>query len=97
MPTSQQFDPVIVFNFAVSSLLITGVAVMTSRAMGSSARTELTRLPHSIPLEAKKPLVEKYGKWAVNRAEGMCPHNDVACVEREAKWSLKVYRQRREI
>ncbi len=52
---------------------------------------------HSIPWEAKQPLMAKYGLRAVNRAEIVCPHNDVACVEREAKRSLEVYRQRREI
>jgi len=85
MPISQQFESVI--SFAASSFVITGVAVMMSRAMGH----------HSIPLEAKKPLIEKYGKWAVNRAEALCPHNDVACVEREARRALEVYRQRREL
>jgi hypothetical protein len=86
MPNSQQFS---IIDFAISSFVVTGVAVMMSQAVGPEH--------HSIPLEAKKPLIEKYGKWAVNRAEALCPHNDVACVEREAKRSLEVYRQRREL
>jgi len=85
MPNSQQLQSII--SFATSAFIITGVAVMLSRAMGH----------HSIPWEAKQPLIEKYGLWAVNRAEAVCPHNDVACVEREAKRSLEVYRARREI
>ncbi len=52
---------------------------------------------HSIPWEAKKPLVDKYGLWAVNRAEAFCPENDVACVTREAERLYEVYRARREI
>jgi len=52
---------------------------------------------HSIPWEEKKPLVEKYGLWAVNRAEAFCPENDVACVEREAKRLIETYKYRREI
>ena len=69
-----QFDSVI--NFAISAFIITGVAVMMSRVLEEH---------HSIPWETKKPLIEKYGLWAVNRAEAFCPENDVACVEREAK------------
>ncbi len=101
MPTSQQFESII--GFVTSSFVITGVAVMMSRAMDATSRETKPRLlsrtveRHSIPWEAKQPLIEKYGLWAVNRAEALCPHNDVACVEREAKWSLEVYRQRREI
>jgi hypothetical protein len=79
-----QFDSVI--NFAISAFIITGVAVMMSRVLEEH---------HSIPWEAKKPLIEKYGLWAVNRAEAFCPENDVACVEREAKRLIEVYRQRR--
>ena len=79
-----QFDSVI--NFAISAFIITGVAVMMSRALEEH---------HSIPWEAKKPLIDKYGLWAVNRAEAFCPENDVACVEREAKRLIEVYRQRR--
>ena len=84
MPVSQQLD---IINFAASAFVVTGVAVAISQMIGH----------HSIPPEAKKPLLEKYGKWAVNRAEALCPHNDVASVEREAKRSLEVYRQRREL
>ncbi len=88
MPNSPQLDLNNLILSAMSVAFITGVAVMMGRAVEEH---------HSIPWEAKKPLVEKYGLWAVNRAEGMCPHNDVACVEREAKRSLEVYRARREI
>ncbi len=86
MPTSQQFQSVI--NFAISAFIVTGVGVMLSRALEEH---------HSIPWEAKQPLIEKYGLWAVNRAEALCPHNDVACVEREAKLALETIRHRRGI
>jgi len=85
MPTSQQLD---VINFAASAFLITGVAVMMSRALEEQ---------HSIPWEDKVRLTEKYGKWAVNRAEAFCPEGDVACVEREAKRLIEVHRYRREV
>jgi hypothetical protein len=75
MPVSPQLDLDNLLSSAASALLVAGVAVMVSRAV----------LSNPIPWEAKKPLIEKYGLWAVNIAEGVCPHNDVACVEREAK------------
>ena len=86
MPVSQQLDSII--SFAMSVFVITGVAVLMSRALEEH---------HSIPWEAKKPLIERYGLWAVNRAEAFCPENDVACVEREAKRLMEVYRYRRGI
>jgi|GEM_PF-2004132 len=84
MPVSQQLEYVV--NLALSAFMITGVAVAASRAIGH----------HSIPWEAKQPLVKRYGLWAVNRAEAFCPENDVACVEREAERLVEVYRYRRE-
>ncbi len=88
MPISQQLDLKNLILSATSVAFVTGVAVMMSRALEEH---------HSISGEAKKPLIEKYGLWAVNRAEALCPHNDVACVEREAKRSLEAYRQRRSV
>ncbi len=85
MPNSVQLESII--NFAISAFIVTGVAVMMGRVIGH----------HSIPWEAKKPMVERYGTWAVNRAEAFCPENDVACVEREAKRLIEVYRCRREL
>ena len=76
-----------IINWAMPVLLITGVAVMAARAIGEEH--------HSISWEAKKPLIEKYGTWAVNQAEAFCPHNDVACVEREARRLIDTYKQRR--
>ena len=67
---------------------------MMSRAIDSNSLEVLPATHHSIPWETKKPLIEKYGLWAVNRAEAVCPHNDVVCVEREAKRLFEVYTQR---
>ncbi|MFQ6117598.1 MAG: hypothetical protein ACE5LQ_04955 [Candidatus Bipolaricaulia bacterium] len=90
MPAQLQIQPLI--TFAMSAVLLTGVAAVGSRALGSSPPKH-----YSIPWEAKKPLVDKYGLWAVNRAEAFCPEGDVACVEREAKRLIEVYRFRREV
>lgn len=86
MSISQQIPSVI--GFVTSVVAMTGVAVMVREA-------GITLMPHSIPWEAKQPLIERYGKWAVNRAEAFCPENDVTCVEREAKRLLAVITHRR--
>jgi hypothetical protein len=86
MPVSQQFE--LIISFAILAFIFTGVAVIMTRALEEH---------HSIPWEDKERLTEKYGKWAVNRAEAFCPENDVVCVEREAKRLLEVYKYRREI
>jgi len=49
---------------------------------------------HSIPRDDLKLIAEKYGWWAARQAEALCPHNDVACVEREAKRLYEVVKQR---
>ena len=79
---------------AIGLTLIVGVAAMAAHAAlkpNPGGKEE----HHSIPWEAKKPLIDKYGTWAVNRAEAFCPENDTACVEREARRLIEVYRHRR--
>lgn len=73
MPLSEQSASLI--NLVVLAFFLTGVAVMAGTVIGH----------HSIPWEDKVRLTEKYGKWAVNQAEAVCPEDDVACVEREAR------------
>lgn len=87
MPVSQQFDSIITLaSLLMASAVVNRVAVAMSRALAEH---------HSILWESKKPLIDKYGLWAVNRAEAFCPENDVACVAREAERLYTVYRQRR--
>ena len=50
---------------------------------------------HSIPRDDLKRIAEEYGWWAARQAEALCPHNDVACVEREARRLVEVVRHRR--
>ena len=40
---------------------------------------------HSISGKPREKLVDKYGSWAVGRAEAVCPEDDVKCVTREAE------------
>ncbi len=49
---------------------------------------------NSIPRDDLKRIAVKYGWWAARQAEALCPHNDVACVEREAKRLYEVVRRR---
>ena len=39
----------------------------------------------SIPEEKRRDLEHRYGRWAVETAIAVCPHNDIKCIEREAK------------
>ncbi len=54
----------------------------------------LPQTHHSIPRDDLKRIAGKYGLWAARQAEALCPHNDVACVEREAKRLYEVVRHR---
>jgi len=58
------------------------------------ARPEL--LPEaSIPRDDLRRIAGKYGWWAARQAEALCPHNDVACVEREARRLYEVVMRRK--
>ena len=46
-------------------------------------------LPYPIPADDLKRIADKYGWWAARLAEAVCPHNDIACVEREANRLVK--------
>ncbi len=54
----------------------------------------LPQTHHSIPRDDLKRIAGKYGWWAARQAEALCPHNDVACVEREAKRLYEVVKHR---
>lgn len=88
--SSPQLDPVV--SAMMAMLALTGVAALARAVMRG---TITGTAHHSIPYEAKKPLTDKYGKWAVELAEALCPENDAACVEREAKRLIEARRYRR--
>lgn len=46
---------------------------------------ELELLPASIPAKDLRRIADEYGWWVARLAKDLCLHNDVACVEREAK------------
>ena len=53
-------------------------------------------LPASIPRDDLMRIADKYSWWAAKLAEAVCPHNDVACVEREARRLVEARRIRLE-
>jgi len=38
-----------------------------------------------IPYDKRVELEDRYGRWAVETAIGVCPHDDIGCIERESK------------
>ena len=86
-PQAPGFDFSSIIAFAIPLTILGFVSGMLFE--GSSEKER-----HSIHGEPRDRLVEKYGTWAVGRAEAVCPEGDVACVTREAKRLSEVYRSR---
>jgi len=53
-------------------------------------------LSASIPRDDLTRIADKYGWWAAKLAQSVCPHSDVACVEREARRLVEARRARLE-
>ena len=45
------------------------------------AKVMLNDIPHMLE---RQELIDKYGSWAVGRAEAVCPKGDMECIEKEA-------------
>ncbi|MBA7465324.1 hypothetical protein ES707_00486 [subsurface metagenome] len=86
MPISQQFQSIL--GFATTLVTLAGVAVIGRTVTGAMFH-------HSIPAGELDRISKEYGWWAARRAESVCPHMDVACVEREAKRLYEVTKYRR--
>lgn len=82
-------------------LTLTWVAALVGKMAGAPvpgalAHHSSTGSEHrSIPWEAKRPLIDRYGKWAVELAEARCPEAAVECVEREARILYETMERRR--
>jgi len=51
-------------------------------------------VPHMLEYEGKRAkLVDRFGSWAVGRAESVCPRQDAECVEREAGRLIYAHRR----
>ncbi len=86
-PQAPGFDFSSIIAFAIPLTILGFVSGMLFEGSPEKER-------HSIHGEPRDRLVEKYGTWAVGRAEAVCPEGDVACVTREAKRLSEVYRSR---
>jgi len=63
-----------------------GIALFGLAAVAAAAGAVLTAsLSNPIPYEERRELEERYGYWAVRTAIGVCPHDDIRCIKREAK------------
>ena len=71
-----------------------GIAVIGLAAVAAAARQVITatlqdeeklELLTSVSYDKHLELEHKYGYWAVKTAIGICPHDDIRCIEREAK------------
>jgi hypothetical protein len=63
-----------------------GIAIVGLAAVAAAARQVVkAAMSNPIPYEVKRRLEEKYGYWAVKTAIGVCPHDDIRCIEREAR------------
>jgi hypothetical protein len=71
------------------------VASMMFEGLGGK-REVVPAMPRSIPRDELKRIADRYGWWAARLAEAICPHNDIACVEREARRLAEVRKARSE-
>ena len=63
-----------------------GTAIICLAAVAAAARqVVIATLSNPIPYEKRLELEGKYGHWAVETAIGVCPHDNIRCIEREAK------------
>ena len=63
-----------------------GIAIISLAAVAAAARQVVkAALSNPIPYDKRLELEDKYGRWAVETAIGVCPHDDIRCIEREAK------------
>ena len=63
-----------------------GLMVIGLAAVAAAARQVVKAdLSNPIPYDKRLELESKYGHWAVETAIGVCPHDDIRCIEREAR------------
>ena len=67
-----------VFGWGTAIIGLVAVAAATIRVV-------MMAVSNPIPYEKSLELEGKYGHWAVETAIGVCPHDDIRCIEREAK------------
>ena len=73
-------------NSQLDAIFGWGIALIGLAAVAAAARQVVkAALSNPIPYDKRLDLEAKYGRWAVETAIGVCPHDDIRCIEREAK------------
>ena len=67
-----------VFGWGIAVIGLTAVAAAAGQVVKAA-------LSNPIPYDKHLELEAKYGRWAVETAIGVCPHDDIRCIEREAR------------
>ncbi len=84
------------FGWGLTLIGLAAVAA-AARQIATAAFQDEERLEllTAISSDKRLKLEEKYGRWAVVTAIGVCPHDDLRCIEREAKrlYESRVYRR----
>jgi hypothetical protein len=81
---SSQLDAI--FGWGMAVIGLAAVAAAARQVISTSLHDEekLELLPE-VSYDQRLELERKYGYWAVKTAIGICPHDDIRCIEREAK------------
>ena len=74
--TPSQLDAI--FGWGIAAIGLAAVAAATIQVVKAA-------FSNPIPFDKRIELEKKYGYWAVKTAIGVCPHDDIRCIEREAK------------
>jgi hypothetical protein len=74
--TPSQLDAI--YGWGIALVGLAAIAVAAGAVTAAS-------LSNPIPYEKRWELEERYGYWAVRTAIGVCPHDDIRCIEREAR------------
>jgi hypothetical protein len=67
-----------IFSWGFGLICFAAVAAVAMQMIKDS-------LSNPIHYDKRVELEDKYGHWAVETAIGVCPHDDIRCIEREAK------------
>ncbi len=76
------------FSWGLTFIGLISVAAMVRQVV-------IMAVSNPIPYGKRVELEDKYGHWAVETAIGVCPHDDIKCIEREAKRLYEVRVMRR--
>lgn len=80
----------VIFGWAIT---LFGLVTVAAAAAGLMKR--FTHPDNPIAYDKRLELEEKYGHWAVETAIAVCPHDDIRCIEREARRLSQVRLHRR--